>query len=950
MRLFPSPVQLHNLFFLSLLIFYFHQDITFVFCDERLMTSQQLHQLWNRINYQWDPWLELWSGLTICHQEQSLISEIPHPACLRRKCLLSWTSSSLIDLDLLRTASSSSPSSASEYQFRGSLLDCALPLGGQVISKASSTGTKEVSFIMTLGDDDQQASLAVLELFRTAHEAKSGEFIFLKRLGSPELPLTVRLIENLQLLFNADIKLLVQSSLDTSPTKSMKLNLNEAITSAHGDYIALLDDTILVTPSWLAVLLTTMKSPPFPVNIGMIGPLLVTLQGQVSEAGGIIYQDFKNFTTGSGADPKKLSNLQARVVDYLSSKCLVFKKSILMELSTQQQLFDSHYMTDHGRDVDLALTLTQRGFEIFLQPIAVAVYNPPALHQHTPLLPTNDLKYLQQKFPSSTATRYCQYRSFPTCSQALSVDKLHDITSFYRQSNRILVMDLIPPESDKDAGSIRLQEMFKILHALGYQITFQPNSTGRHARYALQLLYQGIQYIYPGTLRQLSKYLQKYSAKTELTSCPWDLIIACRRGVMDKQINHIKRLCPNTPLVFDTVDVHFIREQRAFAYELEQQKLLLATPPAVAQALVASKPSVTRTLAASSHRRSLESLSASSLPPLALVKDMKKEFVILSENTVREVLLMKLSNITYVVSSTEYDTLRTLLPDLDVRIVSNIYNPPDTLPVDDPTKRSGVLFVGSMCHPPNVDAIHFIADQILSPNHTFPSTDSGFLFQVVVSRSLECPQDAALNKLRHHPLVRVHYDVSNQFLEDLHATVKIVIAPVLVGAGVKGKINYALLHGVPVISTNVGAEGMYLKSYESFLLANNGQEFYEKILELDRDVSLWQTLRRGGLEVMKSHFSRKVAHEVIAQSFKDLGMKVQERSRWQCPIEMMTSACPSLIHSDQLSVAISPQDTKVSTQQPPNDKQEYFVLTTRYPLVRAWRADIMKLFNISLQY
>jgi hypothetical protein len=908
------------------------------------VTSQRLAELWRRINYEWDPWLELWSGLTICHREQSLVSKIPHEACVRRKCLLSWTSSSLIDLDLLRRSSSTASGtaeSASAYQFHGSLLDCALPLGGQVMHKPSSSSSttdhqKEVSFIMTLGDDDQQASLAILELYRTAHETKSGEFIFLKRLGSPELPLTFRLIENLQILFNADIKLLVQSTID--PMKTMKLNINEAIVTAKGQYIALLDDSIIVTPSWLTALLTTLKSPPFPVNIGLIGPLLVTPQGMVSEAGGIIYKDLTNLTTGYGADPKKMTNLQARVVDFLNSKCVLFKKSLYTE--STQQLYDGHYLTDRGRDVDISMVLAQGGYMSFLQPIAVAVYNPKHV-EPTPHLPAEDVRYLRQKFTqlSSKSTEkgaapslnpYCQYRSFSTCSQSLSVDKLHDTVSFYRQSNRILVLDLIPPEPDKDAGSIRLQEIFDILHRLGYQISFQPNSTGRHVRYALELLYQGIQYLYPGTLRQLSKYLQKYSAKTELEHCPWDFIIACRRGVMDRQINHIKRLCPNVPLIFDTVDVHFIREQRAFAYELEQQKLLLSSSASVSSASLASE-------------------EAASL----LAKDMKKEFITLSENTVREVLLMKVSNITYVVSSTEYDTLRQLLPSLDVRIVSNIYNPPDALPPDDPTRRSGVLFVGSMCHPPNVDAIHFIADEILSPNHTFPAPappSPAFFFHVVVSRSKECPQDAALNKLLRHPLVKVYFDVTNQVLEQLHSSVKIVIAPVLVGAGVKGKINYALLHGVPVISTNVGAEGMYLKSSQSFLLANNGQEFYQRILELDQNPELWQTLRSGGLEIMKRHFSRQVAYEVMAQSLKDLKVKVEARAEWQCPMELATSSCSSFIHSEQFSVPISPQDTLVSTQQPPNDKQEYFVLSSRYPLIRAWRADIMKLFNISLQY
>jgi O-antigen biosynthesis protein len=910
--------------------------------------------IWNKMGGKWDPWWELWSGLGICSNDQSLINEITHESCIRRKCLLSWSSSSLVDLNLLRTSSASSSSpTAPDYQYHGSLLECALPLGGQIRSKDQVV---EVSFIMTLGNNDQQASLSILELYRSAHEVKSSEFIFIKELGSTELPITYRFINNLQKLFNANVKLLMQSSISKS---SFRLNSNEAIAHANGEYIALLDDSIIVTPSWISLLLSTLKSPPFVANIGVIGPLLITPQGKVSEAGGILYSDLVNYTTGYGSEPNKMTNFQVRIVDFLNSKCLIFKKSLFQEI--QFQLFDPKYETDYGRDVDVAMGLLQKGYVSVLQPLAVVIYDsemtaPPSLTSSLQA----DVHYLQHKYSSLLTTEssssssssspfsisFCPYRFISSCTQTLPPTRLHDLMSMYRQSNRILVLDLIPPEPDKDAGSIRLQEIFNILHQLGFQISFQPNSTGRHVKYALELLYQGIQYLYPGTIRQLSKYIQKYGAHEELEECPWDVVIACRRSVIDKYINHIKRLCPMIPIIFDTVDVHFIREQRAFYRQLELQKLLETT------SATSTATTTSTTLVTTADSKDIK-------------KDMKKEFLILSENTVREVLLMMVSNITYVVSSTEYETIHQLMPSLDVRIVSNIYHPPNSLPIEDPIHRNGALFVGSMCHPPNVDALHFIVDEILFLNKTFPNE---FYFHIVVSRSLECPQNDALHKIQSHPLVRLYYDVTNQFLQKLHSTVKVVLAPVLVGAGVKGKVNYALLHGVPVISTSIGAEGMYLETRKSFLLANTGLEFYTSIMELYQDTSLWQKLRNGGLEVMKNHFSRQVAQEMIQKSLFDLNVlpnqlqqqrqrrQLQQqqgqgyrRGEWQCPKEM-SSSCPSIIHSDQMTLPISSIDSKVLTQQPPNNKQEYFNLSMRYPHIRLWRSEIMKLFNISLPY
>jgi O-antigen biosynthesis protein len=936
------------------LIFFLALIQNVVVCE---VSPDSVDHIWNKMGGKWDTWWELWSGLGVCNNDQSLINELNHESCIRRKCLLSWSSSSLIDLNLLRTSSSN----PDDYRYHGSLLECALPLGGQTRSKNQVV---EVSFIMTLGNNDQQASLSILELYRSAHEVKSSEFIFIKQLGSKELPVTYHLIGNLQKLFNADVKLLIQSTAGAGAVtaNSIRLNSNDAIEHAKGEYIALLDDSIIVTPSWISLLLSTLKSPPFAANVGVVGPLLITSQGKVSEAGGILYSDLINYTTGYGLEPNKMTNFQVRTVDFLNSKCLVFKRSLFQDIKFQ--LFDSKYLTDYGRDVDLAMGLLQRGYVSILQPLAVVISDPdtpPPSHSSTSPPSsslTQDVHYLKQKYsfltPSSSSTTstssvsFCPFRPSSSCTQTLPPTKLHEMMAMYRQSNRILVLDLIPPEPDKDAGSIRLQEIFNILHKLGYQISFQPNSTGRHVRYALELLHQGIQYLYPGTLRQLSKYVQKYAAHEEVDQCPWDVVIACRRSVIDKQINHLKRLCPQIPIIFDTVDVHFIREQRAFYRQLELHKQLTTT----------SATSLTSTTAAAA---------------AADMKDMKKEFLILSENTVREVLLMMVSNITYVVSSTEYETIHRLIPSLDVRIVSNIYHPPLTLPTEDPQQRNGALFVGSMCHPPNVDALHFIADEILLPYSSSSSNSSSssssfppeFLFHIVVSRSLECPQTEAISKIQSYTsLVRIYFDVTNQFLEQLHNSVKVVLAPVLVGAGVKGKVNYALLHGVPVISTSIGAEGMYLQTRKSFLLANNGLEFYNGMMELSRDKELWQRLRTGGLEVMKNHFSSQVATEIIQKSLNDLKVLPQQQRRgaaaaaggggagegegyWQCPKEMSTS-CSSLIHSDQMTLPMSSIDSKVLTQQPPNDKQEYFNLNMRYPHIRHWRSQIMKTFNISL--
>ena len=184
--------------------------------------------------------------------------------------------------------------------------------------------------------------------------------------------------------------------------------------------------------------------------------------------------------------------------------------------------------------------------------------------------------------------------------------------------------------------------------------------------------------------------------------------------------------------------------------------------------------------------------------------------------------------------------------------------------------RSGAIFVGNMCHGPNVDAVDFIVKHILSPSLS-PSLPSDFRMHFVWSRSTMCPSDI-LTHAAQHPLVVIHRDISNNDLLSLHHQVAVVLAPLRYGAGVKGKVNYALLHGVPVIASRIAAEGMGLVHESNFLQAETGEEFVRAIVRLSQEEELVDRLVRGGKDVMRRLFGRDVAKERLKRVMEDLGV------------------------------------------------------------------------------
>jgi len=94
---------------------------------------------------------------------------------------------------------------------------------------------------------------------------------------------------------------------------------------------------------------------------------------------------------------------------------------------------------------------------------------------------------------------------------------------------------------------------------------------------------------------------------------------------------------------------------------------------------------------------------------------------------------------------------------------------------------------------------------------------------------------------------------------------RLSVAPLRYGAGVKGKVNQSLAHGLPVVLTSVAAEGMFLVDGESALIADEPQAFADAVVRLYDDEALWNRLSARGLEVMEEHFSFAAARRALAE-------------------------------------------------------------------------------------
>ena len=357
---------------------------------------------------------------------------------------------------------------------------------------------------------------------------------------------------------------------------------------------------------------------------------------------------------------------------------------------------------------------------------------------------------------------------------------------------RILVMDHYVPTYDKDAGSLRMFSMLNIFVELGNKVTFIGDNPLRIEPYTKELQQKGIEVIYVPYILSMKDYLIKNGKF-------FDIVIMSRAHVAAKHISMVKRYCKRARIVFDTVDLQFLRESR---------------------------------------RAEVEN---------------KKEVLEVAEGLKRlEFQLARISDITFVVSPFEKDIMLKEVPSLRIEVITLIHQIKYTQ--QGFSERRDMMFVGGFSHLPNVDAVKWFVGEIFPLiREKVPATK----FYVVGN---EPPKE--ITRLNSSDIIITGYV---EDLDPYFKKCKLFVSPLRYGAGVKGKITQSMSYGLPVVTTPIGAEGIELIDGESVLIANNPEEFAEKVTLLYNDEELWNRLSENSIRNIEENFSYKVAREKLGQ-------------------------------------------------------------------------------------
>src|SRR4029434_3279581 len=172
--------------------------------------------------------------------------------------------------------------------------------------------------------------------------------------------------------------------------------------------------------------------------------------------------------------------------------------------------------------------------------------------------------------------------------------------------------------------------------------------------------------------------------------------------------------------------------------------------------------------------------------------------------------------------------------------------------------RRGWLFIGSFQHRPNIDAVLFFL-QTIYPLVSEHLRDAKFY----ILGDKAPPEIVALTTER-IIVAGLQRDVRPFF-----DSVKLSVAPLRFGAGVKGKINQSMAFGVPVVATSLAVEGMELTDHEDILVADEPEVFARALIELYESEELWKKLSENGIRKTRELYSPDAARKKLEILFSD---------------------------------------------------------------------------------
>ena len=383
-----------------------------------------------------------------------------------------------------------------------------------------------------------------------------------------------------------------------------------------------------------------------------------------------------------------------------------------------------------------------------------------------------------------------------------------------RSKNRphILIVDHYLPQWDQDAGSRTMLHFIRAFVDRGFQVTIWPDNLNEDREYAVQLQRMGVEVIYG------RQYVNRFDAWMAENGGYLDYVLLSRPHIAERYIDTARQY--KAKLIYYGHDLHCMRARSTYEVSGDSSDLSEAETWEARELAVAKRSDIVM-------YPGIEEVAFIAARMPTKVSVIRPPITIFDEQ-----------------EFTEASEAISLGREID---------------------PYALMFVGGFAHTPNGDGVDWFLNEVWP---LLLAHDKRFTLRIAGSRMPDALQ--ARRELGVTMLGRV----SEQELKHLYATSSVAIVPLRFGGGIKGKVIEAFARGVPVVMTEIGAQGIVDAETLGFVAPSDGQRFAEAVIQAAEDRE--EALRRAGqgLDFLRRQYSQKAFCDLLGAEVPELLRRV----------------------------------------------------------------------------
>ena len=175
-------------------------------------------------------------------------------------------------------------------------------------------------------------------------------------------------------------------------------------------------------------------------------------------------------------------------------------------------------------------------------------------------------------------------------------------------------------------------------------------------------------------------------------------------------------------------------------------------------------------------------------------------------------------------------------------------------------KRYDIVFTGNMSYAPNVNAVEYLATEILP-----------LVWKQVPEAKMYIAGATPDPKVKRVACERIIVSGWLDDIRDAYAQSKVFIAPMRIGTGLQNKLLEAMSMGLPAITTPLANASLGAKPGEEILVGDNASALAQHIVTLLTDQEKARQIAQAGLEFTNRVYDWGKSTEILEQAMKKYG-------------------------------------------------------------------------------